>query len=97
MLSLCDFMGCSNLHDSVIKAIATNQQVPLQVAVLMGEILLQTTEGLCEIHRMVAEDIQKAIDENDLARAQVWAATYKWLEECYPLPGQSGKIETPNK
>lgn len=89
MLSLCDFIGCSNLHDSVVKAIATNQNVPLQVAVLMGEILLQTTEGLCEIHRMVAEDIQKALDENDLHRAQVWAATYKWLEECYPLPTQT--------
>lgn len=86
MLAITDFIGCSSLYDCEVEAIAVHERVSLPVAVIIGELLLKSPEGVCELHRMVAEDIQHAIDEGDLKNAQKYAETYKFMAAKHPLP-----------
>lgn len=86
MLAITDFIGCSSLYECEVEAIAVHERVTLSMAVVLGELLLQSPEGICELHRMVAEDIQHAIDEGDLPMALKFAETYKFVAEKHPLP-----------
>ena len=86
MLALNDFIGCSNLYECEVEAIAEHEHVPLPVAVVIGEMLLTSPEGVCELHRMVAEDIQHAVDEGDLPKAVKFAETYSFVTQKHPLP-----------
>lgn len=86
MLAVNDFIGCSNLYECEVEAIAEHEHVPLPVAVVIGELLLTSPEGVCELHRMVAEDIQVAVDAGDLPKALKFARTYEVLAKAHPLP-----------
>lgn len=86
MLSITDFIGCSNLYECEVEAIAEHEHVPLSVAVVMGEYLLSDERGVCLLHQMVAEDIQRAVDDGDLAKAKKFAETYKFVAKKHPLP-----------
>ena len=86
MLAINDFIGCSNLYECEVEAIAEHEHVPIPLAVVIGEVLLTSPEGVCELHRMVADDIQHAVDEGDLKTALKFAETYKFVAERHPLP-----------
>jgi hypothetical protein len=86
VLSITDFIGCSNLYECEVEAIAEHEHVPMAVAVVIGEGLLCSPDGICCLHRMVAEDIQHALDCNDLDKALKFADTYKFIESKHPLP-----------
>lgn len=86
MLAINDFIGCSNLYECEVEAIAEHEHVPLPVAVVIGEVLLTSPEGVCELHRMVAEDIQHAVDIGDLDAAMKYADTYNFVAQKHPLP-----------
>lgn len=86
MLSVNDLIGCSNLYSCEVEAIAEHEHVSLPVAVMIGENLLCSDEGICTLHKMVAEDIQSAIDNHDLEKALKFAETYKFVEAKHPLP-----------
>ena len=86
MLSLTDFIGCSNLYECEVEAIAEHEHVPLPVAVVIGEYLLADERGVCLLHQMVAEDIQQALDEGDLPKARKFAETYQFFAQKHPLP-----------
>ena len=86
MLSLTDFIGCSNLYECEVEAIAEHEHVPLPVAVVIGEYLLADERGVCLLHQMVAEDIQQAIDDSDLPKARKFAETYHFVAQKHPLP-----------
>ena len=86
MLSITDFIGCSNLYECEVEAIAEHEHIPLPVAVVMGEYLLADERGVCLLHQMVAEDIQQAIDDGDLAKAKKFAETYQFVAKTHPLP-----------
>lgn len=86
MLSVTDFIGCSNLYECEVEAIAEHEHVPLPVAVVIGEHLLCSEQGICVLHQMVAEDIQHAVDEADLVKAERFAETYRFVEKQHPLP-----------
>lgn len=85
MLSMTDFIGCSSLYECEVEAIAEHEHVPMSVAVVIGEALLQSEHGICTLHRMVAEDIQHALDEQDLEKAQKFAETYRFVASKHPL------------
>lgn len=85
MTSMTDVVGCSNLHPCEIEAIAEHEHVPMPVAVMIGENLLHTQEGVCLLHQMVAEDINLALEANDLAKAMKFAQTYRFVESHRPL------------
>ena len=40
MLAVNDFIGCSNLYECEVEAIAVHEHVPLPLAVVIGEVLL---------------------------------------------------------
>lgn len=86
MLSITDFIGCSNLYECEVEAIAAHEHVPLPVAVVIGEYLLSDDRGVCLLHQMVAEDIQRAIDDGDLQKARKFAETYQFIVKAHPLP-----------
>ena len=86
MLAINDFIGCSNLYECEVEAIAEHEHVSLPVAVVIGEVLLASPEGICELHRMVADDIQHAVDEGDLKTALKFAETYVFVADKHPLP-----------
>jgi len=85
MLSMTDFIGCSNLYECEVEAIAEHEHVPMAVAVVIGENLLCSLEGVVCLHRMVAEDIQHAIECNDFDKARKFVETYKFVESKHPL------------
>ena len=86
MLAINDFIGCSNLYECEVEAIAEHEHVPLPVAVVIGEFLLASPEGVCALHRFVAEDIQHAMDMGDLQAALKFAETYNFVAQKHPLP-----------
>lgn len=86
MLALNDFIGFSNLYECEVEAISEHEHVSLPVAVVIGEALLSSPEGVCELHRFVAEDIQHAVDAGDLKSALKFAETYKFVAQKHPLP-----------
>ena len=89
MLSQTDFVGCSSLHECVIEAIAEHEHVPMPVAVVIGENLLTSKEGLVCLHKMVLEDIEHAMQCQDRDRVHKLAKTYKVVSEKHPLPPTS--------
>lgn len=86
MLALNDVIGCSSLYECEVEAIAEHEHVPLPVAVVIGEVLLTSPEGVCKLHQIVAEDIQHAVDEGDLQSALKFAKTYEVVAQRHPLP-----------
>ena len=86
MLSITDFIGCSNLYECEVEAIAEHEHIPLSAAVVMGEYLLTDARGVCLLHQMVAEDVQQAIDDGDLIKAKKFAETYAFVAKAHPLP-----------
>lgn len=85
MLSQTDFIGCSSLYECEIEAIAEHEHVSLAMAVAIGENLLCTQEGVICLHKMVIEDIEHALECNDLDNALKFAQTYKFVSEKHPL------------
>ena len=86
MLSMQDVIDYCDLECGEIEAIAEHEHVPLPVAVVMGELLLSSPQGVCELHRIVAEDIQHAVDQGDLQSALKFAETYQFVAQKHPLP-----------
>ncbi len=86
MLSMTDFIGCSNLYECEVEAISEHEHVSMAAAVVIGENLLTSDAGVCLLHQMVAEDIQHAVDEHDIVRAREFADTYVVVQKRHPLP-----------
>ncbi|WVH09183.1 MAG: hypothetical protein EoVTN8_518 [Fluviibacter phosphoraccumulans EoVTN8] len=79
MLAINDFIGCSNLYECEVEAIAEHEHVPMPVAVVIGELLLSSLQGVCELYRIVVEDIQHAVDQGALQSALKFAETYQFV------------------
>lgn len=92
MLSQTDLIGCSSLYECEIEAIAEHEHVPMAVAVVIGENLLSTQEGVVCLHKMVIEDIEHALECHDPEKAMKFAKTYKFVTERHPLaPGSQSR------
>lgn len=89
MLSQTDFIGCSNLYECEVEAIAEHEHVPMPVAVVIGENLLASEEGIVCLHKMVIEDLELAIKCGDRVKARKFAETYKFVSEKHPLATNS--------
>ena len=89
MLSQTDLIGCSSLYECEIEAIAEHEHVPMAVAVVIGENLLSTHEGVVCLHKMVIEDIEHALECQDPEKAMKFAKTYKFVSERHPLAPDS--------
>ncbi len=92
MLSQTDFIGCSSLYECEVEAIAEHEHVPMAVAVVIGENLLTSQEGILCLHKMVIEDIEHAIECQDRDKALRFAETYKFVSQKHPLvPGSPSR------
>ena len=92
MLSQTDFIGCSSLYECEVEAIAEHENVPMAVAVVIGENLLTTQDGVLCLHKMVIEDIEHAIESHDHDKALRFSETYKFVSERHPLkPGSQSR------
>ena len=85
MLCLEDCLDFSDLASDEVAAIAEHEHIPTIVAAEMGNDLLKTEAGVYELHKMVLEDIQSAIEHGRMEHAAELAATYQHLQASHPL------------
>ncbi len=85
MLCLEDCLDMSDLGADEVAAIAEHEHIPDIVAAELGSELLKSEAGVFEIHRMLLEDIQTALDHGRIEHAAELASTYRHLQASHPL------------
>lgn len=86
MLSLKDCLDFCDLDCREIEAIAEHEHVPLIVAMEMSSELVATEEGLRNMHTMMRDDIEHALEIGNLDHATELTATYLHFCKDHPLP-----------
>ena len=87
MLSMQDVLDYCDLDRGEIEAIAEHEHIPMTIAAEMGESLLCTPEGVCQLHTMIIENMQHALDVGHFEHVQELAQTYQHLQRRHPIPG----------
>lgn len=85
MLCLEDCLDFSELDDSEIEAIAEHEHIPMICAAELGCELLKTQVGVMQLHTMVLEDFNNALEHGQTARAGRWAEVYQHLQATHPV------------
>jgi len=85
MLCLEDCLDFSDLDTEEVEAISAHEHIPLICAAEMGCELLKTPEGLRQLHTMVLDDIEQALEHGQSARADLWTHAYQHLQATHPL------------
>ena len=85
MICLEDCLDFSDLDNDEIEAIAEHEHIPLICAAEMGCELLKTPTGLVQLHTMVLEDFNHAVECGQTERAGRWALVYQHLQATHPL------------
>ncbi len=86
MLSLKDCLDFCDLECREIEAIAEHEHVPLMLAIEMGNQLMGSDDGLRQVHQMMREDIEHALQEGHMEHASELTATYLHFRRLHPLP-----------
>jgi hypothetical protein len=86
MLSIQDLLDYCDLDRGEIEAVAEHEHLPITVAAELGEMLLETPEGVFRLHEMIIENMQHALAAGQLQHVQELAATYQHLQRNHPLP-----------
>lgn len=86
MLSIRDVVDYCDLNQGEIEAVAEHEHVPLAVAAEIGELLVQSPEGVLVLHKMIIENMQNAVDSGRLEHAGQLCEVYKHLCRLHPLP-----------
>jgi hypothetical protein len=86
MLSMQDVLDYCDLERGEIEAIAEHEHIPMTIAAEMSEMLLATPEGVCQLHRMIIENMQHALDTGHNEHVQALMQTYEHLQRTHPLP-----------
>ncbi len=86
MLSIQDVLDYCDLDRGEIEAIAEHEHIPMTIAAEMSEFLLCTPEGVCQLHTMIIENMQQALDEGHNQRVADLMKTYEHLQRTHPLP-----------
>lgn len=86
MLSIQDVLDYCDLDRGEIEAIAEHEHVPLAIAAEISEALLSSPEGVFQIHTMIIENMQHAVETGQFERLQSLAETYQHLQRTHPLP-----------
>lgn len=87
MLALQDLLDYCDLDKGEIEAIAEHEHVPLAVAAEISACLLSSPEGVCKLHSMIHENMERAFRYGHLEHAKELEATYQHLVRTHPLPG----------
>lgn len=86
MLSMQDVLDYCDLDRGEIEAIAENQHIPMTIAAEMGEVLLCSPEGVCQLHTMIIENMQHALEGGHFEHVKDLAQTYQHLQRTHPIP-----------
>ncbi|MEY2632578.1 MAG: hypothetical protein RIR00_1232 [Pseudomonadota bacterium] len=86
MLSLKDLLDYCDLDCSEIEAIAEHEHIPLVLAAEMSSSLLNSPEGICNLHRMMLENIEHALEHGELQHATELSTAYQHLSQTHTLP-----------
>jgi len=86
MLSIQDVIDYCDLDRGEIEAIAEHEHIPVTLAAEMSEVLLCTPDGVCRLHTMIIENMQKAFETGHIAHARELANTYDHLQRTHPIP-----------
>lgn len=85
MLCLEDCLDFSDLDNDEIEAIAVHEHIPLICAAELGCELLKTPVGLMQLHTMILDDFNTAVEHGQTERAGRWAMVYQHLQATHPL------------
>ncbi len=86
MLSMLDVLDYCDLNRGEIEAIAEHEHIPLTIAAEMGEMLLCSPEGVCQVHAMIVENMTAALNAGEFERVILLNETYKHLQRTHPMP-----------
>ncbi len=86
MLSIQDVIDYCDLDKCEIEAIAEHEHIPLAIAAELSDSLLCTPEGVCQLHAMIIENMQRAIEVGDYEHVQDLYQTYQHLQRKHPVP-----------
>lgn len=89
MLCLEDCLDFSDLDNDEIEAIAEHEHIPLICAAELGCELLKTPVGLIQLHTIVLDDFNNALEHGRTERAGHLAQVYQHLQITHPIPGSS--------
>lgn len=85
MLCLEDCLEFCDLASDEIEAIAEHEHIPLICAAEMGCELLKTPLGVVQLHTMVLDDFNRALEHEQEERACHWALVYQHLQATHPI------------
>lgn len=85
MLCLEDCLDFCDLDDNEIEAIAEHEHIPLICAAELGCELLKTPVGVMQLHTMILDDFNNALEHGHTERAGRWALAYQHLQTTHPV------------
>lgn len=85
MLTLDDLLDYCDLDREEIAALAEHEHIPMAVAAELGEHLLETPEGVKELHRMLLDNMQHAKAGGNRQHLAELAHTYLHLKKTHPV------------
>lgn len=85
MLCLEDCLDFCDLDDNEIEAIAEHEHIPLICAAELGCELLKTPVGVMQLHTMILDDFNNALEHGHTERAGRWAQAYQHLQTTHPV------------
>jgi len=86
MLSMQDLIDYCDLDRGEIEAIAEHEHLPMAIAAELSEVLLCSPEGVCQLHTMIIENMQHALEAGQNQRVLDLMQTYEHLQRTHPLP-----------
>jgi hypothetical protein len=86
MLSMRDLIDYCDLDQGEIDAVAEHEHIPTTIAAELGEMLLQTPDGVLTLHRMIIENMQRAMDAGHVEHVTELCKVYEHLCRAHPLP-----------
>lgn len=92
MLSIRDMVDYCDLDQGEIEAVAEHEHVPLCIAAEIGELLVQTPEGVLTLHRMILENMEHAMEIHNYAHVEELARVYEHLCQTHPLPNATARF-----
>ncbi|MGA9396384.1 MAG: hypothetical protein WCA83_12575 [Azonexus sp.] len=87
MLSMQDVLDYCDLDRGEIEAVAEHEHIPVTVAAELGETLLSSPDGVFQLHEMIIENMQHALDGGRFEHVRELSETYRHLQRTHPLPG----------
>lgn len=89
MLCLEDCIDFCELDQDEVDAIAEHEHVPAIVAAEMGCELLKSDAGVAQLHKMILDDIEIALQHGHVEHASELVSTYQHFQRAHPLQTSS--------